>query len=289
MSSTQDFLAIKDIKEDLVLLSDGSFALIIQTSAVNFDLLSETEQMAIIGSFAGLLNSLSFSIQIFIRSKRLDISAYLKTLEEAEGKQSNPLLSAMMQYYRSFVATIIRENEVLDKQFYVILSISPLELGVMGNAEKNFQKAVTILTPRKDHIVKQLGRIGLKSIQLTNEKLIKLFFDLYNDSNIIKAEDAKKAAIPVTPTISKTISALPPQPITPPKATPLPIQPQQTPLPPLAQSQPLTTPPSMLQTPQLSTPLPQSPSVPKVGVQNRTFTRSAPFVVEELTDDYGRA
>jgi len=281
MATTQDFLTIKDIKDDLALMSDGSYSLIIQTSAVNFDLLSETEQMAIIGSFAGMLNSLSFSIQIFIRSKRLDITAYLKTLEEAEAKQTNPLLQSMMQYYRSFVATIIRENEVLDKQFYVVLSISPLELGVMGNAEKNFQKAVTILMPRRDHLVKQLGRIGLKSIQLNNEKLVKLFYDLYNDTFILKAQDYKKieevtpavmAKVPQTP-IPPAPPAVPISPMsTVPVSGQIPQQPIQT-IRPNLQPLPAQTPAQPLQPP---------PSAQRPIPQNRTFNRSAPFVVEEL-------
>src|SRR5438876_266701 len=125
-------------------------AIVLQTSAVNFDLLSETEQLAIIGSFAGLLNSLSFSIQIVIRSKRLDISNYLHLLKDAESKQKNPLLQVMMQHYRQFVTNIIRNNEVLDKQFYVVISVSALELGVVKNVDKNFEKGLTLLMPRRD-------------------------------------------------------------------------------------------------------------------------------------------
>ncbi len=73
-TSTQTHLPIKNIKQDLVILQDGSVALILQTSAVNFGLLSENEQLSIILAFAGFLNSLSFMIQIVVRSKRLDIS-----------------------------------------------------------------------------------------------------------------------------------------------------------------------------------------------------------------------
>lgn len=187
MPNTKDFVPIAQIKNDLAILNDGSMAVIIQTSAVNFDLLSENEQLAIIGSFAGLLNSLSFSIQIVIRSKKLDISHYLNTLKEAEKKQTNPLLQMMMQRYRAFVAAIIRDNEVLDKQFYVVLAVSPVELGVVSSqdAEKNLPKALNILEPRRDHVLKQLSRIGLKSTQLDDERLIKLFYDIYNEPDKI--------------------------------------------------------------------------------------------------------
>ena len=96
MPNTKDFVPVQAVKENAVILNDGSVVVIIQTSAVNFDLLSEQEQLAIIGSFAALLNSLSFSIQIVIRSKKLDISHYLQSLREAERKQTNPLLQLMM-------------------------------------------------------------------------------------------------------------------------------------------------------------------------------------------------
>lgn len=193
MPNTKDFVPVAQIKNDLVILNDGSMAVIIQTSAVNFDLLSENEQLAIIGSFAGLLNSLSFSIQIVIRSKKLDISHYLNTLKEAEKKQTNPLLQMMMQRYRAFIAAIIRDNEVLDKQFYVVLAVSPIELGVVSSqdAEKNLPKALNILGPRRDHILKQLSRIGLKSTQLDDERLIKLFYDIYNDPDKITLKEVQ--------------------------------------------------------------------------------------------------
>lgn len=193
MPNTKDFVPVSQIKNDLVVLSDGSMAVVIQTSAVNFDLLSENEQLAIIGSFAALLNSLSFSIQIVIRSKKLDISHYLSTLKIAERKQTSPLLQMMMQRYRAFVEAIIRDNEVLDKQFYVVLAVSPIELGVVSSmdAEKNFPKALNILGPRRDHIIKQLSRIGLKSIQLDDERLIKLFYDIYNDVDKISLTEVQ--------------------------------------------------------------------------------------------------
>jgi hypothetical protein len=190
MPNTKDFVPITQVIQNTVILNDGSVAMVLQTSAVNFDLLSENEQLAIIGSFAAFLNSLSFSIQILIRSKKLDISHYLNTLKVAERKQTNPLLQLMMQHYRAFVAAIIRDNEVLDKQFYVIFAVSPIELGVVKSTdEKSLKKALTILEPRRDHILKQLSRIGLKSDQLDDERLIKLFYDIYNDEDKVSLSD----------------------------------------------------------------------------------------------------
>lgn len=172
MTSTQKHILIKDIKDNIVLLKDGGSAIILQTQALNFGLLSEEEQMAIIFSFGQLLNSLSFSIQIVIRSKRLDISSYIRLLDQAIKLQTNALLTKLMIDYRQFVQTTIKEQEVLDKSFFIVLPLSSLEAG--------FNKTKAILEPRRDQLVKQLNRVGLQAIQLDRQKLIELFFDIFN-------------------------------------------------------------------------------------------------------------
>lgn len=274
--TTQEFIPMKEIKDDLVILKDGSVAVVVQTSAVNFDLLSINEQMAIIGSFAALLNSLSFSIQIVIRSKRLDISSYLGTLRVAEQNQRNPLLQMMMVKYRNFVSSIIRDNEVLDKQFYVCLSVSPLELGLGKSSEQNLQKAITLLIPRRDHIIRQLSRIGLKASQLNTEKLINLFYDIYNESVRLnfKAPDEQlpKTDIKPQPQISIPQAPLPKNP------SPPPILNQQSPV-----NIPAPVNPASLQNI-------QSVNVAKIPTQQTVYqqrpSRNIPFVVEELPDEY---
>jgi len=292
MPNTKEFIPVQLVKDSAVVLNDGSVVTIIQTSAVNFDLLSENEQLAIIGSFAALLNSLSFSIQIVIRSKKLDISHYLQSLREAEKKQSSPLLQLMMQHYRAFVAAIIRDNEVLDKQFYVVLAVSPIELGVVksSDSEKSLKKALTILNPRVDHISKQLSRIGLKSTILDNEKLIRLFYDIYNNEDKISLSDVQGNPANQTaqnaPTKFVYGSTQNPK-LQNPASNPLPAPPTQ---------------PQMPQTPAPQTPAPppqppaqsQAPQASQSGIyinptQNQTPLYSSPqtgnhspFVVEEL-------
>lgn len=183
MHSTQRFVPIESISNNLVYLENGAVSMVISTSAVNFALLFETEQYSIIESFAGMLNSLTFPIQIVTRSKRLDVSAYLAVLDKAMGKQNNPLLSEMTKQYKVYVESLIKENNVLDKKFYVCLSVSMLELGILSkNSENRTKKALNVLNPRKDHIMRQLARIGLKAQQLSSEELVRLFYDIYNPS-----------------------------------------------------------------------------------------------------------
>ena len=192
-ASTQLFTEIEDIDRDLVMFRDGSVSLVIATTAVNFGLLSEKEQDAIIFSYAGFLNSLSFPIQILIQTKHKDISAYLKLLEEQEARMKNPKLIKSIHGYRLFVASMVKEKEVLDKKFYIVLPFSTLDLGVSTSVlfspkksglpydkEYIFEHAQTYLLPKRDHIIRLLARVGLHATQLTNEGLIKLFFGMYN-------------------------------------------------------------------------------------------------------------
>jgi len=191
--STQVFTEIADIDHDVILFSDGSVSLVIATTAVNFGLLSEKEQDAIIYAYAGLLNSLSFPIQILIQTKHKDISAYLRLLEEQEHRQTNPKLEKSIHGYRLFVASMVKEKDVLDKKFYIILPFSALEMGaspktLLGGKRRGlpFEKsriidrAQTILMPKRDQIIRLLARVGLHATQLTSEQLSKLVFSMYN-------------------------------------------------------------------------------------------------------------
>jgi hypothetical protein len=197
-STTQNFLEIEDIKNDLILLADGSCSLVIETTAVNFSLLSEKEQDAMIFAYSGLLNSLSFPIQIYIRSKRKDISGYVQRLGEAEASQTDPTLAARIKSYRTFITNTVKERNVLDKKFYIIIPFSALELGVTNMSSlagrkglpypKNYilDRAKTTLNPKRDHLLRQLNRLGLKGMQLSTQRLIELIHDIYNPNAITK-------------------------------------------------------------------------------------------------------
>ncbi len=204
--STQEHLEIAEIRDDLVLLKDGSVALVLRVSAVNFGLLSEKEQEAIIFAYAGLINSLNFSIQIVVRSQQKDISHYVSLLEEEEKKQTNPLLKSQIGSYHRFVLATVKENNVLDKKFYVVIPFSSLELGAGATAgaglsfikkkkstlplapEAIFERAKVALLPKRDHILRQLGRLGLRAKQLTTAELIELFYEIYNAGKEMQRE-----------------------------------------------------------------------------------------------------
>jgi hypothetical protein len=196
-TSTQSHMDIEDIREDMIVLKDGSACIILQTSAVNFSLLSEGEQDATIYAYAGLLNSLNFPVQILITSQKKNINSYLGLLNAQKQRITNPLLKTQLEKYYQFIQQTVKENEVLDKKFYLSLPFSSLEMGVSSTLstafkkQKNFtldksvliEKAKTSLIPKKDHLITQLSRLGLKTKQLTTPQLIKLFFNYYNPNS----------------------------------------------------------------------------------------------------------
>jgi len=227
--STQNHLPIKDIREDIILLKSGGAALVLQTTAVNFALLSEMEQVAIISAFGQTLNSLSFPIQILIRSKRLDITSYLKVLDMAISIQPNPLLSKLMDQYRMFVQSLIKQNEVLDKHFFIVIPLSGLELGIFRKSNDIIKKAKTLLGPKQEQISRQLSRVGLKTTQLSTKALIELFYDIYNprgETIEVPAEIRKQTplAAPITTVTQPKETIVPP----PTPVAPTPVQPIQT-------------------------------------------------------------
>ena len=202
--STQDHLPIEDIVDGMVILKDGSCAVVMQLSSVNFDLLSEQEQMSLIYAYGGILNSLNFPIQIMIKSTTKDVGVYLKNLVAAEKQQTNELLRKRIVSYRKFIEETVKRNDVLSKSFYVVVKFSTLELGIKSAGKQTFkemfkinknqtaklpfpkeyilEKAKESLGPKKDHLIRLFLRLGLDIRPLTNKELIEMFYTIYNET-----------------------------------------------------------------------------------------------------------
>lgn len=196
-STTQKHLLIADIVDDIVLTKEGGATLVLRASALNFSLMSEKEQEAITYAYSAFINSLSFPIQIVVRSQKKDVTKYLNFLKEQEEKQQNSQLRELIAYYQKFVSQIVKKRNVLEKEFFIIIPFSPYELGVSARGALNIlsvkthsvpytketviKKAKTALYPRRDHLIRQSGRLGLKLEQLTTEELARLFFEIYQE------------------------------------------------------------------------------------------------------------
>ncbi|HZZ98720.1 MAG TPA: TraC family protein [Candidatus Saccharimonadia bacterium] len=191
-STTQQYLEIYDITNDMIILKDGSVAMVLTTSSLNFGLLSEEEQDAIIYSYAGLLNSLSFPVEIVIRSQQKDITTYLRYLEETEKANTVPIRKTQIRRYREFIEELVKERNILDKKFYVAIPYTGSSMAVASpvpsvkKKEYVLDKAYIIdrarndLEPKRDHLMSQFGRIGLIARQLSTQELIHLMYTIYN-------------------------------------------------------------------------------------------------------------
>lgn len=202
--STQNHLDILDIKNNFVILKNGSICCVLQTTAVNFDLLSEMEQDAIIAAFSMLLNSITFPIQVVLRSKKLDITKYIEKVQRMENKITDPLMKYQIESYRKFIQEVIQNNEVLDKKFYVVIPSGSSAIQELGSSPFEFvnrlfgishkrvdvdvnkvvKNAETELLPKVEHMIGEFGRIGVKARMMTTQELVELYFDIYNPSSV---------------------------------------------------------------------------------------------------------
>ena len=187
-ATTQQFIEIEDIKDDVVLLKDFSAALVIEVGAVNFWLLSQEEQASMVYAYSNLLNSLSFPVQVLILSNKMDISSYLDYVNHKIATQRNELIVKRLRSYQEFIRSTVKRDSVLEKRFFFVIPFSPLELGLSGVSAKSLQKEYVIsrakvsLYPKRDHLLRLTGKIGLRATVLQKQALTEIYLNLYNPS-----------------------------------------------------------------------------------------------------------
>lgn len=190
--TTQDHLDIADIRNDVVVLKNGRVSLVIETTSLNFELLADREQDVRIITFAGLLNSLQFPIQILIRTQQKDVSKYKEVLETYKRRAGTEAVQQQIEIYEEFITALTFNSVILDKRFYAIIptvlagSVQSGGLRQMFgkpenvfNVDQTIEKAMLELSPKRDHMIKQFGNMGLAARQLNNDELIKLYYSIY--------------------------------------------------------------------------------------------------------------
>jgi len=190
--STQGHLDIEDIRDDLVVLKNGRVSAVVETTSLNFDLLDNKEQDARIGAFAAFLNSIRFPIQIVIKTQKTDIAKYLKLLDKYRAKSSSEQIANQVAIYQDFISNLTQSTQVLDKRFFTVIPSIKLPIETTSgikvlfgkkkkviNIPELIKKAKEELVPKKDHIIKQYGNLGITARQLQNDELIKLYYSVY--------------------------------------------------------------------------------------------------------------
>ena len=187
-ASTQSFIAIEEVRDDIILMKDYSAVTVIEVGAVNFWLLSAEDQMAMIYSYGSLLNSLSFPAQVVIISKMMNISSYIDYLNSKIKEQKHEIIRSRLEDYKDFIKMIVKRNIVMEKRFFFVVPFNPLEMGIGGaNAKKYgkeyiYNRAKTSLYPKRDHLLRLLAKVGLKPSILQQQELTELFYNIYNPS-----------------------------------------------------------------------------------------------------------
>ena len=197
-ASTQQFLEIDRIKEGVVILKNKALRGVIMVSSQNFALKSEDEQNAIIYQFQNFLNSLDFSIEIVVQSRRLNITGYLEKLKELEAQQENELLKIQTAEYQKFIRDLIAGGAIMSKSFFVVVPFTLIEIPGIKKTdavfdEEKFQRAKSQLWQRIEFVALGLRRSGLQCVPLNTSELIELFWSLYHP------EEAERGYYPEIP------------------------------------------------------------------------------------------
>ena len=204
LPSTQQFLDIAEIKEDVVILKDGTLRAVLLCSSVNFALKSENNQEAILLQFQNFLNTLDFAVQIVIHSRRFDVRPYLALLEGRLKAQESELMQIQTREYIGFVRSFTENTAIMSKSFFVVVPYSPTPVKLKGGlpigirrahpapaaASSDFNENRTQLEQRMAIVEQGLTRCGLRTARLGTDEEIELFYKLFNPG-----EEQRHAAV----------------------------------------------------------------------------------------------
>ena len=206
-TSTQSTLLISELRDNVVIMKDGSFRAVVACKSINFDLMSDIEREGIEYSYQNFLNSLKFTTQILVRSQRVDIGPYIERLSEIRRNNDNMLLGVLMDDYINFIDILSQEANIMDKSFFIIVPYYTSEdaekvLQQTKNFFKSFSKskapevtkidratydkALSELTTRVDTVISGLFQIGINSVRLNTKELAELYYNFNNPDTAVR-------------------------------------------------------------------------------------------------------
>lgn len=207
-NTTQNSLAFSELRDNMVVMNDGSFRAVIACKSINFDLMSSKEREGIEYSYQNFLNSLYFPVQILIRSQRVDIGPYIERLSNIRRDQENMLLNVLTDDYIDFIDTLSQEANIMDKSFYVVIPYWPhgdlntvkrssksLFSTIFGGAPQQraivvdhaqYEKAKDEIKNHVDAVMSGLFQLGVKCTQLNTKELGQLYYNFYNPDTAVR-------------------------------------------------------------------------------------------------------
>ncbi len=206
-NSTQSTLLLSEVRDNMVIMSDGSFRAVVACKSINFDLMSSTEREGIEYSYQNFLNALNHPVQILIRSQRIDIGPYIDRLVEIRRNQDNMLLNVLMDDYIDYIDVLSQEANIMDKSFFIAIPYYPQGdvnnlveqgkgfFGKLFGGNKNvitkidtvtYEKAKTEIKNRVDGVMSGLFQLGIQSAQLDTKELGELYYNFYNPDTAVR-------------------------------------------------------------------------------------------------------
>ena len=205
--STQATLLISEMRDNVVIMKDGSFRAVVACKSINFDLMSDLEREGVEYSYQNFLNSLKFTTQILIRSQRVDIGPYIERLNEIRRNNDNMLLGVLMDDYINFIDILSQEANIMDKSFFIVIPYytsadaekdlqqtknffktfsraKPVEVTRIDRA--TYDKAMTEITNRVDSVMSGLFQIGIHSVRLNTKELAELYYNFNNPDTAVR-------------------------------------------------------------------------------------------------------
>jgi hypothetical protein len=202
-NSTQNTLQIAEVRDGIVIMSDGSFRSVLMVKSINFDLMSQGEQESVEYAYQGFLNSLYFPIQVFVRSQKVDLQPYVDRLDKIRTEHDNMLLAVLMEDYIDYIEQLGEQTNIMDKKFYIVIPYFPhIDVQKALTSSKNFvtgftalfnkqeqhvvinedelEKAKTELRNRVQACLSGLLQCGVQGLPLDTQELIELYYDYYN-------------------------------------------------------------------------------------------------------------
>jgi hypothetical protein len=203
--ATQAFVPIKEVRDGVVILKDGSLRSLLMASSINLALKSSDEQQAIIGQFQNFLNSLEFTVQFFVESRQLDIRPYIALLEDRYAQELDDLMKIQIREYIAFIKDFTQRANIMSKNFFIVVPYDPaiisrgggiggalgslVSSGGSGNASltnEQFEQYRSQLEQRVSVIEQGLVRTGVRVVGLGTEEVIELFYKLFNPGELEK-------------------------------------------------------------------------------------------------------
>jgi len=178
LGSSRQHIQIKQVKDGVLILPHNHYRIVLETSALNFELNSDEEQDVLLDTFQHFLNALPCSVQILIRTRELDVDDYLQSFQEKKVHEAEPLYKEQLSDYCSFVQKLVAGNRILSRRFYIVI---PYEA---DPSSKDFSIIKEHLQLQQEVINRELEKIGIKTHQLSSLEVLQLFYSFYNPKKI---------------------------------------------------------------------------------------------------------